>query len=185
MTGVELATVAMYASIAGAAITAVSAISGAQAQSNAMKYNAEMAERNAQIARQNAAVEEAKQRRLTVLRQGAARANVGMAGVDLEGSPLDILEQNAAQEELDALTIRYKGELAASGFQADAALNRANASNAMTQGYLKAGSAILMGAGQAAGYASKASPSSGAVGSGAKAFGDYPADASGNFQFDP
>ena len=140
------------ASIIGTAFSAIGGIQQGKAASNAATYNAQIAERNAIIARQQAAADEQRQRRMGVLRLGAARAAYGEAGVELEGSPLDILEQSAAQEELDALTIRYKGELRGMGAESEAALNRAQAPSLLTQGYMKAGSAVLLGGAQALRY---------------------------------
>lgn len=152
MTGVEVAVIAGTAItvgdvmlVAGTAMTALGAMQSAQAQSNAAKYNAQLAERNAQISRQAAAADEERQRRAAYMQQGAARASYGAAGVDLEGSPLDILEQSALQAELDAQTIRWKGEVGAGGYEGEAGLNRSRASSAMTSGYMGAGSAILLG----------------------------------------
>lgn len=152
MTGVEVAviagsviTVGDVMLVAGTAMSALGALSSAQAQSNAAKYNAQLAERNATISRQQAAADEERQRRAAFLQQGAARAGYGASGVNVEGSPLDILEQSALQAELDAQTIRWKGEVGAGGYEGEAALNRSRSSSAMTSGYLGAGSAILMG----------------------------------------
>lgn len=182
MTGLEVGTYAMIsagAAIAGTAMSAVSAIQqGKQAQASA-KFKAEMAQRNATIARQQAAAEEEKQRRLGYMRQGAARAAYGASGVALEGSPLDILEQSAAQEELDALNIRYRGEIGAQSAEGQAALSRMRGDQALSAGYMGAGSAILMGGARAAGMFSKI-PSSGGGGS-----SYYPTDANGELQFDP
>lgn len=142
-------TLMLVASVAGTAMSAIGAIQQGKAASNAAKYNAQLAERNAQIARDQASADEARQRRMAYIRQGALRAGYGASGVSVEGSPLDILEMSAAQEELDALTIRYRGELGATGYEAQAALDRAQAAGASRQGYLKAGSEILMGGARA------------------------------------
>lgn len=74
------------------------------------------------------------------------RAAYGASGVSLEGSPLDVLENSAAEAELDALTIRYKGKVGAMGSESEAATQRARASNAKTEGYYNAGTALLGGA---------------------------------------
>jgi hypothetical protein len=134
----------------GTAISAASAIQQGQAAKNAANYNAQMEERNAQISRQNAAIEEEKQRRQGDLRLGSMRAGYGASGVAIEGSPLDILEQSAAQEELDALTIRYRGELGAYSSEQEATLSRYRGATAERSGYMQAGSSILMGAARGA-----------------------------------
>jgi hypothetical protein len=164
--------------VAAAAMSAASSIQQGKQASAAAKFNADMQNRNAGIARQQAAAEEEKQRRLGYMRQGAARAAYGASGVAIEGSPLDILEQSAAQEELDALNIRYRGAIGAQSAEGQAALSSMRGDAAMQAGYMGAGSAILLGGARAAGiYAKIPSPSSSA--------GDYPTDAAGNLQFDP
>lgn len=137
----------------GAALTAVgtgfsvfSALSQGAAASSSAKYNAALYERNAQIAQQNTAFQEDRQRRLAAQRAGANRAAIGASGITTEGSALDILESNAAQEELDALMIRWNGANAADGARANANLQRAQGDNARTGSYLQAGSALLLGA---------------------------------------
>lgn len=162
MTGVELfalpaalggstVTLGTALSAAGTIFSAVSSISQGQAAKASGNYNAALYERNAQIAEQNARVQEDRQRRLATQRMGANRAAIGASGVSLEGSPLDILEANAAQEELDALTIRWNGLNEASGMRASGALQRAQGSNAARSGFMQAGSALLLGGVKAAG----------------------------------
>lgn len=138
-----------YIAAAAAAMTAASSIQqGRQAQASA-QFNSDMMNRNATIARQQAAAEEEKHRRLGYMRQGAARAAYGASGVAMEGSPLDVLEQSAAQEELDALNIRYRGEIGAQSAEGQGQLSRMRGEAASQAGYMGAGSAILMGAAKA------------------------------------
>lgn len=95
----------------------------AQAASNA---NARIAENNAaQIASQTVAAEE-KQRREATLRAGAARAAAVSQGRGLSSST-DVLADNAAQEELDILTLRHSGLLQQTAQLQNATLDRANA----------------------------------------------------------
>lgn len=131
-----------------AVVSAVGMISQAQSAKSAANYNAAVAERNATVSRQQAAANEAAQRRENYRAMGRIRAGYGAAGVTPEGSPLDILESSAAEAELDALNTRYKGELTAIGYQDEATLQRSRASSAMTAGVLNAGSALLSGAGK-------------------------------------
>jgi hypothetical protein len=129
---------------------ALSAIGGAKAESNAAKFNAAMAERNAAIARDQGQAELIAQRRHGAKAIGGMRAAYGAAGVTLEGSPLDVLEESVSQTELERQNIGYNTELRAQGYQAEANLNRARASNAMAGGYLKAASSLLTGGGASA-----------------------------------
>lgn len=143
-----------------AAISAMGAIKSAQAQSasyqaqaNANEYNATVEKNNAQVALDQANAQEEAQRRHFAALQGQAYAGVAQSGAGFEGSNADILKQNAVNNELDALTIRYEGQNKSTGLLAQSELdkysattNRMNASNAMTAGYLNAGSSLLSAA---------------------------------------
>lgn len=140
--------------IAGAVVQAVGAIRSAQSASAAADYNAQIAERNAALARDQAASDEQRQRIQARKQLGAMRAGYGASGVTLDGSPLDVLENSAAEAELDALTIRYKGEVSALGYRTESAQQRARSANATTEGYYNAGSALLQGGAKAYGMGS-------------------------------
>ena len=139
--------------LSGAAISAVGAISQANAQKAASSYNATLRERDATIAT-NQAGQDAQQVRWAAQRaQGSLVAGTGASGITQEGSPLDVLAMSASQAKLDEETVLYKGKLKASGYMSDAALSRAQGKVAMQQGELGAASYLIGGAGQA-GYAS-------------------------------
>jgi hypothetical protein len=162
MSGVELfalpallgggtVTLAGAATAVGAGLSAVSALSQGAAANSAAKYNAALYERNARITEQNAQMQEDRQRRLAAMRAGANRAAIGASGITAEGSALDLLESNAAQEELDALMIRWNGQTAAGDLRANAQLQRSAGRTAMFNGFAGAGSALLLGGTRAAG----------------------------------
>lgn len=161
MSGVEL--FALPAAIGGGSVTlgsalsavggifsAVSSISQGNAARASGDYNAALYARNAEITRQKAQMDETRQRRLSAQRAGANVAAAGASGIDFSGSVLDILESNAAQEELDALTIRWNGQNAASSLDAQGSLASAQGRNAQTQGYIGAGASLLLGGAKAA-----------------------------------
>jgi hypothetical protein len=148
MTGTE-ALIALVAT--STVLSAAGMVQSASAQASAKKAQAAQAERAALISRQQAAAEEEKQRRLSRRAQGSAVANVGASGITLEGSPLDVLEDSAMEEELDALTIRYNGEIGAMTYESEAAMARSGAAAARTAGYYGAASSLLSGAAKIAG----------------------------------
>lgn len=133
--------------IAMAVVSAVGAVAQAQSAKSAANYNAQIADRNALVTRQQAESNEAAQRRNTYRAMGRIRAGYAGAGVTPEGSPLEVLEDSAAEAELDALNIRYRGEIGATGYEDEGKLQRSRASSAMATGALNAGSALLSGAG--------------------------------------
>lgn len=135
-----------YLVLASAGVTAYAAIRQGQAAKAASKFNAAVADQNAQIARQEAQDLAMQQSRENYLRLGAIRAAQGKSGGAAgEGSVLDIIGDAASQGELQRQYILRSGELKARGFQSTAMLDRAQGKNAQTAGYLAAGSALLAG----------------------------------------
>lgn len=131
-----------------------------KSQAQAADYNATIQSQNATVARQQAAAREEAQRRRTRQILGEQRAAIGQAGIGLGGSAADVYGQSAANAELDALNIRYEGELDARGLLAQSELtryeakaDRMNAKSAKRAGYVNTASALLSGGSQAYGYA--------------------------------
>jgi hypothetical protein len=124
-------TVASSVGFAGTALSAAGAIASGRAQAQAAEFNA-------QAAVNQAAANEAQQRRnaARVLSQG--RANVAASGIEMDGSPLEVMADSAAAAELDALTIRYGGQVRASQ-------ERMTGGMARSAGYTGAASTLLMG----------------------------------------
>jgi hypothetical protein len=144
--GSSAVTVGQALGAASAALGAIGTFQQGQAQAQASQYNARVAEQNATAARQKAAFDEQLRREQLERVQAAARAAIGKSGSDFSGSALDLMAQNAAQAELDALAIRYGGEVRAAGQENQAQLDRAQASQARTGGYFGAGAKLLQGA---------------------------------------
>ena len=127
----------------GAGISAFSSLFEGEATARANKYNAGIERLNATIARQNAAEAERRFRRMSKKRMGSMRAARGASGLALDGSALDAMADSAMQEELDALTIRYQGEIKARSHEANARLARQQAKNSSLSGALGAASAVI------------------------------------------
>jgi len=136
-----------FLAIAGAVIAAVGAIKQGQAQSAAASYNANIAAQNAVVSEQQGVAAVEAQRRDAARSIGRMKALYGASGVQSDsGSPMDVLADSAASAELDALTTQYNYKLKGLGFMDQASLDRQNASNATTAGYINATSAVLRGA---------------------------------------
>lgn len=133
----------MWVQIAMAVISAVSAMSKANQEKQAAKYNEKVANQQAVSAQQEAAANADKQRRAASKTIGSMQASYAASGVTLEGSPLEILEQSARNAKLDELNILWSGETRAQGYRATANLENARASNAMTSGYLSAAGSLF------------------------------------------
>lgn len=167
MTGIEVGVIMAWATAASAVIGAYSAIQSGKnqsaqyrAQQDAANYNAEIQSQNARVARQQAGAREEAHRRQARQVLGEQRAALAQAGAGLSGSAADVYGQSAANAELDALNIRYEGELDARGLLAQSELTTfegkvsgMNAKSAKRAGYVNAASSLLAGGSKAYGYA--------------------------------
>jgi hypothetical protein len=161
MTGLE--GLAAAASAVSGVIGALGAIQSANAQAAAAEYNAKIQERNSIIADQNrqqavqtaeiAAVDKRRDSRRIL---ASMRAAYGTSGLDLAGSPLDVLEDTAVEQELDVQRIRYEGRLRSRegaiqmlGLREDATLSRMEGKAAKTAGYIGAAGQLVGGIGTA------------------------------------
>ena len=153
-----------YAPMILAAVGTVVSVASAQEQAKqaqqAAEYNAALAKRNAEIANQNAAAarrqavaDSEAQRRSAEKQLGAMRAGYAASGIQMEGTPLDVLSSSVQQAEMDTLNTIYKGELRALSYENDATghsltaqLEKSKGEAAGTQGMYNSASALLSGA---------------------------------------
>lgn len=116
----EPGTLMMAATVITGGIQAYGQIEQGNAAYEAAQYQAQV-ERNNAISERNKAIQErqkgeqeATQKRREVARIiGQQRANVGASGVEMTGSPLDVLEDTALQGALDVAMIRHNAEIRA------------------------------------------------------------------------
>lgn len=137
--------------VAGAAVLGgagtIMETQGARAEADA---EARIAKRNAEAAAAQAGAAEDAQRRRNrefLARQSAA---IGEANIGQEGSAGLLKEQTAAELELEALNIRYGGELERRGFVAEQQMAKARKRSA-SGGFLRAGGQLLAGGADAYG----------------------------------
>ena len=149
---------AQYLLIAATVVSAIGSIqqgnaaaASAKSQANAAEYNAKVLRQNAdQAYREGSAAEEAQRRRARQV-LGVQRAAVGQT-TGFTGTSLGVIEQSGTNAELDALNIRYESDMKARGLLQEADLETANAANYRSQagalrtaGYISAGSKALSG----------------------------------------
>ena len=170
MTGEPLSTVALLkltigATVAAAGVTAYgqyqqgkTAQSQAKAQSAWNMYNAKVAQREAEAERVATAFDVKQQKRRAKTLLARQRAMVGKSGIEMEGSPLLVAEDTAAELAKEETNIRLKGQRKAMAFKGQSILDvsKASAAKARAAGYgqaaiLSAGSTLLQG-GAKAGY---------------------------------
>lgn len=135
--------------IAGTVAGAFGTFQQSQAASATANYNAQIAERNAQIAEAEGAENARRTREAGRRVLGQQQAGFGVSGAVVgEGTPLDVLGSTAADVELDALTARYGANIEAQNARLLAAQQRSRASSARSSGFIGAGTSLLMGAGR-------------------------------------
>jgi hypothetical protein len=130
----------------GAAIAVAGAVYSGEQSRKAASQNADIQEQAAANAEAKAKYDEERHRKSVDKLLSAQRALYGKSGLDMSGSPLLVMEDTAAQGELDALAIRYGGSVTAGQQRSAANLSRMEGSSAQTSSYFKAGSSLLTGA---------------------------------------
>lgn len=132
--------------IASGALGAFGSIFSGIQQSQASDFNARVDRQQAKqsIAESQADAEQTRtdnERKL-----GSAEAAFGASGVDLSGSPLDVLSDLATQGELSRRLILYKGKTEANKYLAQSAIDSSKSGSAMGAGILGAGTTFLTSA---------------------------------------
>lgn len=170
-----------WVTIAMVAISAISAMAQSKqqekqykAQAQANEYNSAVLKQRADTAQSVYGQREERQRREARMVLGEQRAAIAQSGTGMLGSNADIQRQSEVAAELDALNIRYEGDLEARGLLAqssleswEAGINRSSAKSARTSGFLGVAGAALKGFGGYAGSLSggaSATPSLGLYG---------------------
>lgn len=162
-----MATVLLVASTAVQAIGSISAGNAQRASYNAAAKasdaNATIQENNAARVSQEYSLQEDNMRREQARFLGRQRAGFAESGTGLgTGSNLDVMKEDTANAELDALTLRYQGDTERYGLLSDAAMSRydagvsrMNGSAAHKAGVIGAIGNVLGGAGRYADNANK------------------------------
>jgi len=131
---------------AGALMSFHGAQQQAKAAKQAGKLNAADAEENARIAVERAAEDE-RQFRLSFRRDQASNmAQIGASGVRREGSPLEVLQDNAASAEKDVINIKRGGEIQRDSYMRQARAYRSGAKAAANAAQISGAANLLSGA---------------------------------------
>lgn len=141
-TGAVGGTLGTALTIAGGVMGAIGSIQQGMAAKASADYNAQIAERNALIARQETKAAKETQDRERRLRVGANIARAGASGVGAEAFG-DLFSSSAVQEELDLLTLQSRGLLKEQDYQMSAGLSRMEGKAAQTAGMIGAGTSLI------------------------------------------
>ena len=147
----SLQAIAFAGQATGAVIQAVAVIREGQAAAAAGEFNAQISEENARLINEKTTEELRRHRIVSRKLLGTTRARIGASGVAFQGSVIDVLEETAANAELDALTIRHGGQVQELSFLNTATIERFKGEQAKKGSKLKATGIILSGLSGAAG----------------------------------
>jgi hypothetical protein len=146
-----LTTIAIVASVGATAAQAYGQYQAGEYQKKVADQNARIAEDEAALALQRGAIAKGVERMKGAQEIGAARAAQGTSGIDMtSGSALDVISDAAMLNELDAQTIGNNAAREAWGYQVEATNARAAGRLAQTQARFAAASTLIGGAAQAA-----------------------------------
>lgn len=130
---------------------AIGSITAGQNANAIASYNAQAERIKGQEAinqsQTQAAIDAANVRR----RLGDTQAAFGAAGVNMAGTPLEVLSDQATQGELTRRLDLYRGQIGQFSANSQAAVDSAQGQAQQEAGYLNAGTTLLSGAAKAAG----------------------------------
>jgi len=150
-TAASLQTASLVMTGLGAVTSAYGAYQQGQAQGAAMEAQAKIYEVQDADSQRRASREERLMREQGARIKGRQRAVLGASGVNLSTvSPMDVIADTQRSIEMDAWTIRENAGRESWGYQSQASISKAGASNARQAGYFGAGSNLLTGAGMVA-----------------------------------
>lgn len=137
----------------GSIVQASAAASAAEANADIERYNMQVAERNRIATLQQAEREAEDRARANARTLASLRAAYGSAGLSLEGTTVDVLEDQALEGAYDEAKIIYAGRVRAAGYIDEAnqaafraSLHEKEAKAARTSGFIGAAGRLLGGA---------------------------------------
>lgn len=143
--------------VASGALSVISAIQQSNAQQAEANYERQIANRNRIVADQNrqlalrtAEIDANDKRRENARTYASVRAAYGASGIEMAGSPLDVLEDTALESELDVRRTEYEGRvrgregaLEMLGYSEKAQQAKMKGQNAKTAGVLNIAGAVI------------------------------------------
>ena len=142
MAGIE--SLIQYAQLAGAG----GRLAEGYGEMQSANYNANVLNAQANQIATNAGMEEAKLRREQRQEIGRQIASVGANGISFDGSVSDVIRQNIENQEMDALTLRYRADIDRAGLKAQAKMKQYEGKQALYGGVAGAGGKLLSSFGE-------------------------------------
>jgi len=136
---------------AGMGLSAISSIAGGNQAAAADSANAQIEKQKAQAALATSEAQATQVQQQTNQKMGEIAADYGASGVEMKGSPLNVMMSNAIQGQLSKQLTLYQGSVNANYDQNQAQLDQNKAAQDQSSGWLKGGTTLLTGFG-ALGY---------------------------------
>lgn len=138
--------------VGGTLFNAIGSIGEGDAEYEAQQFNQRVANIQAGQIRQQTSEEARRQRVQSQKQLGNIKASYGASGiVSSEGSALDVLQESAANAELDNLMIKHQGEMRARSTEAEGYFAGMRGASAKSRGQMGAVGALLSGGANVAG----------------------------------
>lgn len=128
---------------AGTVVSAYGAYQQGKMQKQLNEYNAKIAENNAILANRKYEIDKKDQLRRYRRLVGEQRVSYAKAGVAMEGSAIDIIEDSALSNAWELAKMKYNSEVEAAGYHASATKSRFVGDSAYYAGKMNAASTLL------------------------------------------
>lgn len=131
--------------LVGGIVSGIGAMAGASAQANTANAQAAAYERQAAAERMTAQFNADRQLSKNMGLLSQQRTAYLAAGLSLEGSPTDVIEDTARETQIDVEAIKWNGDIKAQNFEAQRDIFKMKADSAMTAGIFGAISPVIKG----------------------------------------
>ena len=155
-------------SLGGTMLGAAGALSSGNAMASTANYNAQVEQVRAQDAQAQAQAQAAQLAVDNKRKMGETAAAYGASGVEMTGTPLEVMSDQAATGELARQLALYRGTVSANSANQQALLDQAQAQMYESRGVVQAGTTLLTGLGGTFGKTYAGSTSTPSPGGGPK-----------------
>jgi len=135
----------MIMAAVGTAVSVMGQIQQGKQANKISQYNAAVAQQNAEATRQSYQYQADQKRAESEKTLARQRALYGKAGVELSGTPLDLMAETASEYEMDALMLEREGKLAIYRGGSQSEIDLLTGKSSKTASYYGAGSTLLTG----------------------------------------
>lgn len=137
--------ISAFGSVVGAFAQSGAQSAAAQAQANAAYYNAAVAQNNANAAMQAAYAEKQSQDRKNRMAVENVRSKYLASGIELEGTPLLVLNEEVTQRALESEKILYRGKVQQAQYLNEANMSKYQGDVALSMGQSRSDATLLGG----------------------------------------